>query len=168
MNKEPPSLGDIIGWIIATPFFGWVSWMMLIKVFPTQKGIEAALDILFGLLFGCVALMMLVVLIVEIPYRHKYMKQKPMNAAIEAFNNGHNRPRWFALTSGFKTIRNRNGRVIRITKFGSRRVCCVDKNGKFLIATRDWFLKDDFIPGKYIVSKTTGKLTFMYLNKNYR
>lgn len=167
MTKEPSSLGGIISWIITTPFFGWVSWMLFFNAYPTHKGIEAALDILFGLLFGWGALMMLVGLIIEIPYRHKYMKQKPMNDAIKAFNNGKNRTRWFTLTYGFKTIRNSNGRVIRITKIGPQRVCCVDKNGLFHVAIRDWFLPDDFIPGKYIVDKTTGQLTFMYLNKNY-
>lgn len=169
MNKEPSSLGAIIGWIITTLIFGWLSWMFIFSVYPTHKGIEAALDILFGLLFGWGALMMLGGLIVEIQYRHKYMKHNPRNDAIKAFNNGKNRPRWFKLTGGNTISRNSNGRAIRITNNGTQRMCSVDKNGRFHIADRNsyWFINDDFIPGKYIVSKTTGKLTFMYLKKNY-
>lgn len=168
MKREPLSLVDIILGIITMPLFGWGAWMMLFSVYPTHKGNEAAFAILFGLLFGFGALLGLWGFITEIPYRHKYMKQKTRNAAIKAFNNGNNRPRWFTLTGGFKTIRNSNGRVIRITNIGPRRVCSVDEKGRFHIAIRDWFLRDDdFIPGKYIVDKTTGKLIFIYLKKNY-
>ena len=169
MERQPITTSKLIEKffiIVLTGLWSWACFGM--PGYSTCSSCDVpVVSYLWGVIMACVTILLMIDLCDNVLYRRKYMKQNMLKDGINSFNTSNSHPRWFELTSGFKTIRNSNGRVIRITKIGPRRVCSVDEHGRFHIAIRDWFIEDDFIPGRYIVSKTTGKLTFVYLKKNY-
>ena len=154
--------------LVCSTLFALASCIAFSIPFLDEKPIDAG-SVWFMYVGLSVFLVCLWLIVKTVKACDQYKRDLKMKKAIKAFNEGNARPSWYRMmTLGSPVLRNvkRDG-VIQLESVTTLRRCSVDDNGKFHFREEPWYARDSFIPGRYIVSKTTGKLTFMYLKKIY-